>query len=66
MNVLKITLSDGDVFYTKTEMTPGDVAFTAAHVGWDVNKLETVEMTEAEYGAIPARAGVDHMFGETP
>lgn len=66
MQVLKLTTKDGEVFFTKEPMTPAGVAFAAGRLGWEVDKSETVEMTEAEYAAIPAQPEADRVFGETP
>lgn len=67
MTVTKLTTHSGRVFYTKESISLGGLNELVARMGWGtIYHLEHVDMTDAEYAAIPADPVADAMFGEAP
>jgi hypothetical protein len=63
MQVAKLTAIDGQSFLTNKQMTADEVQSFAKRVG-GLRQIDLIEMTEAEYFAIPATNESAAAFGQ--
>lgn len=63
MNVAKLTAKDGRVFYTDKPLEHDDLREYARRMK-GCHQVDIIEMTEAEYRAIPATVDAAEVFGQ--